>query len=118
MSEYKKIPFEIRGAIDALNGDMEKSLLIVLYNNQNKKLTIFDLVEESSFSDTEEIKDCMENLVDGGLARKQGNFKNPDDIETKYFLSEYGGRFLESTFISLHEFDIDYDNEELNIEFN
>lgn len=112
--EYsEKFPWEIRDAIEGIEGETEQAVMALLMNEEPLAFTEIQekLSDEEKELHQQTLSNALSNLTSGGLIRKKIKDINPgeDHPETSfssyYSVSEYGDRFVHSLFDSLGSVD-------------
>jgi len=105
----EKYPEEIRLAIEGIDGETEQAILVLLFDEE--RLAFTQLQRKLGDEDPlhpEKLSNALDNLKRGGLVRKKINDSNPEqggsekNFSSYYLISEYGRRFTQSLFDSLH----------------
>lgn len=87
----KLIPFEIRDAISAFDGENEQAILVTLVDG---KLAFSELEEELDLH-SQQLTNAIDSLLDGGLIRKRSTDDPSSQYAAYYETTEYGDRFLD-----------------------
>ncbi|WP_436348821.1 hypothetical protein [Natronorubrum sp. FCH18a] len=87
----KLIPFEIRDAISAFDGENEQAIIVTIADG---KLAFTELEEELDLH-SQQLTNAIDNLLDGGLIRKRSTDDPSSQYAAHYEITEYGERFLD-----------------------
>jgi DNA-binding HxlR family transcriptional regulator len=109
VKEYSnRFPWEIQSAIDGIDGDTERAVIALLFDED--KLSFTEIQEELGDEDPlhpQTLSNSLSKLKKGGLIEKRIldsdlDDEHPEEIFSSYYeISEYGERFVEALFASL-----------------
>lgn len=99
----EQIPFEIRRAIDGLEGERQQAIVVTLIDEG--PLSFSELNDELGGLHNQKLTNALKQLRQGALVRKRATDSMESQYDAYYEVSEYGERFVNCLLESLGSVD-------------
>ncbi|WP_168215864.1 winged helix-turn-helix domain-containing protein [Halorussus ruber] len=93
-----RIPDEIKRAIDAINGDVQYAIVVLLIKEEGLAFT--QLQEELDVHQNT-LSRNLDRLMDGGLLDREEFGEHSEKYKAKYTITSFGKRFIDHLFESI-----------------